>query len=115
MDSTAHFRVTAGPARGLRLALATLCAVAFVSASAQAPPKAQVIVTRELQDLYRVAEGSFYIRTKNCNEHVFGDRADLRLNIGIKGGHMVFRNGRTCVIERFLKDFEPSPLDLLPR
>lgn len=99
-----------------RLALAALCAVTSTLTSAQKPPlKPQVIVTRESQDFYRVAEGSFYIKTKNCNEFVYSDRADLKFNIGVKGGSMLFRNGRTCTIERFLKDFDPASLDLMPR
>jgi hypothetical protein len=81
----------------------------FAGAATAAPPK-QVLVTREVQDLYRVASGTFYIKTTGCQEQVFGDRADLRLNIGSKGGMLLFRSGRVCVIQRLLREVDPADL-----
>jgi hypothetical protein len=74
------------------------------------PPK-QILVTREAQDMYRVASGPIYVRTRNCYEQVFGDRADLKLIRGIKEGTMIFRSGRSCAIEKFLREVDPYSLE----
>ena len=95
------------PAYRPRWMVIALCVTA--SAAMAAPPK-QVLVTREVQDLYRVASGTFYIKTTGCQEQVFGDRADLRMNIGSKGGMLLFRNGHVCVIQRFLREVDPNDL-----
>jgi len=90
-----------------------LAGVAFwatASAAMAAAPK-EVMVTREMQDIYRIGSGTTYIRTKNCNEYVYGDRVSLKLNISIRGGNMIFRNGRVCAIDRFLKEVDPNRLD----
>lgn len=76
-----------------------------------AAPK-EVFVTREMQDIYRIGSGTTYIRTQNCTENVYGDRASLKLNIGMRGGRMVFRNGRSCTIDKFLKEVDPNRLDI---
>jgi hypothetical protein len=110
-------RGKANPDRKLRRAARTarrlqwlpLALWVVACAAAAAPPK-QVIVTREAQDLYRVAAGSFYIKTLNCHEFVYGDRADLKLNIGVRGGTMVFRNARACAIDKLLREIDPSTM-----
>ena len=71
------------------------------------------MVTREAQDMYRVASGPIYLRTRNCLEQVYGDRADLKLIRGIKGGTVIFRSGRSCTIEKFLRDVDPYSLDVI--
>ena len=80
------------------------------AATAQAP--AQILVTREAQDLYRAtAGGNFYIRTIGCHEHVYEDRAGLRVNAITKGGLLSFRNGKACVVDKFLQEIDPSKLN----
>ena len=74
------------------------------------PPK-QVLVTREAQDIYRVASGPIYIKTLNCYEQIYGDRADLKLFRGSKGGTMIFRSGRVCAIAKFLREVDPYSLE----
>lgn len=96
--------------------LAGLAFWATASAAMAAAPK-EVIVTREMQDIYRIGmersgSGTTYIRTKNCNENVYGDRVSLKLNISIRGGNMIFRNGRVCTIDRFLREVDPNRLDV---
>ena len=82
-------------------------------APAPGPAPAQILVTREAQDLYRAMAGNnFYIRTISCHEHVYEDRADLRVNAITKGGLLSFRNGKTCVVDKFLQEIEPSKLIL---
>jgi hypothetical protein len=107
------------PCRRAGKAAYWLAGVAFwatTSAAMAAAPK-EVLVTREMQDIYRIGidriSGTTYIKTVNCNEHVYGDRASLRLNISIRGGTMIFRNGRVCKIDRFLKEVDPKMLDAL--
>ena len=85
----------------------------FAGAVSGARPT-EVLVTREVQDLYRVAAGTFYIKTISCHENVFNDRAFLRLNISGKGGMLIFRNGHQCVAEKFLLETEASKLTLRP-
>jgi hypothetical protein len=81
------------------------------AAAAQAP--AQILVTREAQDLYRAtAGGNFYIRTLACHEHVYEDRAGLRVNFITKGGLLTFRNGKSCVVDKFLQELDPARLNL---
>jgi hypothetical protein len=87
-----------------------LLALAVFSGTAAAAPPKWVLVTREAQDLYRVDSGTFYIKTIGCQEQIFGDRADLKLNIGSKGGMLVFRNNHVCVIQKFLREAEPADL-----
>lgn len=83
------------------------------AATAQAPAPAHILVTREAQDLYRATAGNnFYIRTISCHEHVYEDRADLRVNTITKGGLLSFRNGKSCVVDKFLQEIEPSKLIL---
>jgi hypothetical protein len=91
--------------------LAGLAFWASASAAMAAAPK-EVFVTREMQDIYRIGSGTTYIRTRNCTENVYGDRASLKLNYGMRGGTMVFRNGRSCTIDRFLKEVDPNRLDI---
>ncbi|HKA41864.1 MAG TPA: hypothetical protein VKF40_07735 [Burkholderiales bacterium] len=74
------------------------------------PPKT-IIVTRETQDLYRIASGPLYFKTLNCYEQTYADRADLQLIRGFKGGTVVFRSGRTCTIDKFFRDVDPYSLD----
>ena len=95
----------------IRLMLAALTLIA--GASAAAPPK-QVLVTREVQDLYRVASGTFYMKTIGCQEYVYGDRADLKLNIGSKGAMLVFRNNHICVVDKFLREIDPKDIPASP-
>jgi hypothetical protein len=69
-----------------------------------------------MQDIYRVGverQGleTTYIRTKNCSEFVYGDRVSLKLNISVRGGAMIFRNGHSCTIDRFLKEVDPNRMD----
>lgn len=98
-------------ARRLRWLLATLALITGVCAAA--PPK-QIFVTRETQDLYRVASGTFYLKTIGCQEYVYGDRADLKLYIGSKGGMLVFRNNHVCVIDKFLREVDPKDIKPTP-
>ena len=90
---------------------ATLAVLGLCACSAAAAPPKNVIVTREVTDLYRVTTGAFYIKTIGCSENVYNDRADLRLNIG-KGGMLSFRSGRQCVVEKFLQEVEPSKITI---
>ena len=104
------FRRAARTARRLRwlpLALSVLACAATA-----APPK-QVIVTREAQDLYRVASGSFYIKTLNCHEFVYSDRADLKVNIGVRGGTLMFRNNRSCTIDKLLREIDATTMEAI--
>ena len=88
-------------------------ALALYGCTAAAQQEGQVLVTREAQDLYRaMAGGNFYIKTMNCNEHVYSDRASLRVNTITKGGMLSFRSGKTCVVEKFLQEIEPAKLNL---
>ncbi len=87
-----------------------LAALALIAGPAAAAPPKQIFVTREVQDLYRAAAGTFYIKTIGCQEQIFGDRADLKLNIGSKGGMLIFRNGHVCVIQKFLREVEAADL-----
>jgi hypothetical protein len=97
--------------RSLRLVLAALGL--WAGAAGAAPPK-EVLVTREVQDFYRVASGAFYIKTIGCYENVFSDRANLRLNVSGKGGMLLFRNGHQCVVEKFLQEVEASKITIKP-
>jgi hypothetical protein len=90
-------------------ALLGLCACA----AGAAPPR-EVMITREVQDLYRVSAGTFYIKTIGCYENVYGDRAQVRLNISGKGGMLLFRNNKQCVIDKFLTELEPSKIPYGP-
>jgi len=92
----------------------TCAALGFCACIATAAPPKQVLVTREVQDLYRVAAGAFYMKTIGCSEQVYGDRADLRINISGKGGMLLFRNGHQCVVEKFLEEVEPSKIKMTP-
>jgi hypothetical protein len=95
--------------RWLLVALALHACAAF----AQREIPAQILVTREAQDLYRAsAGGNFYIKTMNCHEHVYSDRAGLRVNVITRGGLLSFRNGKACVVDKFLQEIEPSKLNL---
>ena len=85
-------------------------ALGLCACSAAAAPPQQVMVTREVQDLYRVSTGTYYMKTIGCYEQIFGDRADLRLNISGRGGMLLFRNGHTCVVDKFLVEIEASKL-----
>ena len=85
-------------------------ALSLIGSTAAAAPPKDVLVTRESQDLYRVASGEFYIKTIGCQEYVFEDRADLKLNIGSKGGMLVFRNHHICVIQKFLRETDPADI-----
>ena len=91
------------------LAVLGLCACAATAA----PPK-EIFVTREVQDLYRVGSGSYYLKTIGCHENVYSDRASLRFNISGKGGMLLFRNGRQCVIDKFFQEVENSKLFTAP-
>ena len=92
-----------------------LCALALYACTAAAQKPAQVLVTREAQDLYRTSAASiFYIRTISCYEHVYEDRVGLRVNPVTKGGRLYFRNGKECIVEKFLQEIEPSKLNLGP-
>ena len=97
--------------------LAGLAFWATASAAMAAAPK-EALVTREMQNIYRIGNDqsqtgspTTYIRTVNCNEYVYGDRVSLKLGIGRRGGAMVFRNGRICTIDRFLREIHPNRLD----
>lgn len=91
----------------LRWMLAAL-ALYTGAATAQTSP-AQILVTREAQDLYRAsASKPFYIKTISCHEHVYEDRAGLRANAITRGGLLTFRNGKSCVVDKFLEEVEPS-------
>ena len=89
-----------------------LAALGLCACAATAAPPRQLLVTREVQDLYRVADGAFYLKTIGCHEMVFSDRADLRLNISGRGGMLLFRSGRQCLVEKFLQDVEPSKITM---
>jgi hypothetical protein len=96
--------------------LAGLVLWATVSTATAAAPK-EALVTREMQNLYRIGNDRIgspttYIRTVNCNEYVYGDRVSLKLGIGPRGGAMVFRSGRICTIDRFLREIHPNRLDM---
>ena len=86
----------------------------FACAALAAPPR-EVLVSREVQDLYRVSSGLFYIKTIGCYENVYNDRAGLRLNISGKGGMLFFRNGKQCVVEKFFVEIESGKLPAAPR
>jgi hypothetical protein len=96
--------------RPTRLLRWTLAALGLCAASALAAPPRNIIVTREIQDLYRVATGTFYLKTLNCHEHVYEDRADLRPNAIGKGAMLLFRNGRQCVVEKFFQEVDASKI-----
>src|SRR5215510_8352320 len=89
-----------------------LAALGFVVCTATAAPPKEVLITREVQDLYRVSSGIFYIKTIGCSENVYGDRAGLRFNIGGKGGMLLFRNGRQCVIDKFLEEVDNARIQM---
>src|ERR1043166_4952902 len=91
-------------------AVLRLCACAATAA----PPR-EVLVSREIEDLYRVSAGTFYIRTIGCHEAVFNERAGIRINISGKGGMLLFRTGKQCVIEKFLVEVEAGKLPSTPR
>jgi len=86
-----------------------LVALALIAGAAAAAPK-EVLLTREVQDLYRVGSGTFYIKTSGCSEQVFGDRVELQLNISSTGGMLHFRNGRLCAVQKFLRETDGSSL-----
>ena len=90
-----------------------VAAVGLSTSAIAAYPPAQILVTRESQDLYRAsAGGEFYIKTVNCYENVYSDRAILRLNAITKGGYLSFRNGKACTVDKFFQQVEPSKLNL---
>ena len=92
-----------------------LGALLLYTCTAGAQKPAQVLVTREAQDMYRMsAAGIFYLRTISCHEHVYEDRVGLRVNPVTKGGRLYFRNGKECIVEKFLQEIEPSKLNLGP-
>ena len=93
---------------------AALAALGFIACTAAAAPPREILVTREVQDLYRVATGPYYLKTIGCSENVYSDRASLRFNISGKGGMLIFRNGHQCVIERFFEDIEPNKIQIKP-
>jgi hypothetical protein len=89
--------------------------LALYTCTAAAQKPAQILVTREAQDMYRVtAANSFYIKTMSCHEHVYEDRAGLRVNPITRGGRLIFRNGKECIVEKFLQELDPSKLNLGP-
>ena len=91
-----------------------LAALGLCACTAMAAPPREVLVTREVQDLYRVASGTFYMKTIGCNEIVYSDRASLRLNISGKGGMLIFRSGRQCVVEKFLQEIDDTKVQAIP-
>ena len=91
-----------------------VAALGLCACIATAAPPRQLIVTREVQDLYRASTGVFYMKTIGCHEQVFGDRAELRFNISGRGGMLLFRNGRQCLVEKFLQEVEPSKIAITP-
>lgn len=99
---------------GKSFARRALAALGFLACAAAAAPPREVFVTREVQDLYRVGTGTFYIKTIGCHENVFSDRAGLRFNISGKGGMLLFRSGKQCVIEKFLQEADPNKIKTTP-
>jgi len=89
-------------------------ALGLVACAATAAPPREIFITKEVPDLYRVSSGIFYIKTIGCTENVYGDRAALRFNISGKGGMLLFRNGRQCVIDKFLEEVESSKVQTKP-
>ena len=92
-----------------------LAALGFYACAGAAAPPREVLVSREVPDLYRVSSGLFYIKTIGCGENVYNDRAGLRLNISGRGGMLFFRNGKQCVVEKFLVEVEAGKLPTAPR
>ena len=89
-------------------------ALALCACAASAAPPREVLITREVQDLYRVGSGRYYVKTIGCHENVFNDRANLRFNISGKGGMLLFRTGKQCVIDKFLTEVETSKVQTAP-
>ena len=102
---------TMRPCASLRARTVMGAAIWAVACSALSAPPKEIFITREQQDLYRIASGPLYLKTVNCHEVVYGDKANLRFNIGGKGGAVTFRNGRACVIERLYKEVDPYATD----
>src|SRR5262249_24048575 len=92
----------------------TLAAMGLCACAATAAPPRDIFITREVEDLYRVGSGKFYVKTIGCHENVFNDRANLRFNISGRGGMLLFRSGRQCVIDKFLTEVEPSKVETAP-
>ena len=99
---------------GKLLARRAFAVLGFFACTALAAPPREVFVTREVQDLYRIGTGKFYLKTIGCHENVFSDRAQLRLNISNKGGMLLFRNGKQCVVDKFLEDVDASKVMVAP-
>ena len=89
---------------------AMFVALSALAGAALAKPPREALITREVQDLYRAGTGAYYLRTIGCHEQVYGDRVVLRWNIGIKGGMMVFRNNKICVIDKVLREVDPDTM-----